>query len=507
MNYSEAGYFDAPAVTKPLLHIWSLGVEEQFYFIYPALLVMLWRHKAARSALALIGIASFALNIAMVHDHPSFTFYLPLTRFWEFIAGALLAWTPPHGRNVNDAAQPASGVQPGRDFAAWTGLLLILIGVGVARNEAFPGWTALLPVIGTSCVLGAGPHAWLNRRALADPKLVFIGLISYPLYLWHWPLIVISRIAMRSSVNQHIRTVTLMAVGLAVLLAWLTYRFIERPVRARRPLGITLRIVETSMACMAAVALLGFVTMHTRGFLMFYPQVLRALLAPVALGDDYPPRNYAQTSAGPLLITFGDSLALHLQPGLSRLQNERTFRFLEVGWGDCAPVSDIRSGDENKCREFTTKFEKLFEESKPDIVVIAALWSKVQYKHLDRMRDLLQFFQRVGVPRIVVIGTVPYWFQPPQTMLFDAYRAHPLQPIPNRLPNFDWGKLTNQQIKEIASDMGATYISAYNVLCDQSDCLVRVGDSAFDIIQVDKMHFSAAGSWFFISHIANRIFD
>ena len=503
LNYSEAGYFDAPAITKPLLHIWSLGVEEQFYFVYPVLLVTLWRHQAARSSLVMIGLASFALNVGMVHNHPSFTFYLPLTRFWEFVAGALLAWTLTHGSNVNGPARSGSWARPGCDFTAWAGLLLILAGIGVARNEAFPGWVALLPVLGTFFIIGAGPHAWLNRKVLAHPNLVFIGLISYPLYLWHWPLLVIGQIAMRNNINPHTRKTTIVMVGLAFLLAWLTYRFIERPIRGRHPLGVTRRIVAASMACMAAVGLLGFVAAQTRGFLIFYP----ALFAPITFGADYPPPNDdGRNSAGPLLMTFGDSNAEHLQPGLRRLQNERTFRFLPVNWGNCAPVGDIRRGDEDKCRELTAKNERLFEESKPDIVVIAALWPI--YKHLERLADTLRFFQRIGVSRIIVIGTVPFWPHSSQTILFHAYRTHPLQPMPNRLFGFDEGTLeTDRRVKEIASDMGANYISAYDVLCDQNGCLVRVGDRALDIVQVDRSHFSAAGSWFLIGHIANRIFD
>jgi hypothetical protein len=451
--------------------------------------------------LTLIGFASFALNISMVHNHPSFTFYLPLTRFWEFLAGALLAWPSIYGRDMNTAARFGSW-EPGRDFTACAGLLLILTGVGLAQNDAFPGWTALLPVVGTICVLGAGPAAWLNRKVLAAPKLVFIGLISYPLYLWHWPLLVIGRIAMRNNINPHTRTTAIVMVGLAFLLAWLTYRFIERPIRGRHPLGVTRRIVASSMACMAAVGLLGFVTVQAHGFLIFYP----ALFAPITPGADYPPPNDARNSEGPLLMTFGDSNAGHLQPGLSGLQNERTFRFIPVSWGDCPPVDHIRRGDESKCREVTEKNEKLFEESKPDIVVIAALWPI--HKHLQRLGDTLRFFQRIGVPRIIVIGTVPFWPYSSQAILFHAYRTHPLEPIPDRVFGFDAGTIeTNRRVKKISSEIGVNYISAYKALCNQNGCLVRVGDSALDIVQVDRSHFSATGSRFLISHIANQIFD
>lgn len=190
LNYSEAGYFDLPAVKKPLLHLWSLGVEEQFYFLFPAILVGIWRLKSARLLLAALGAASFVLNIAVVHRYPSFSFYLPLTRLWEFIAGAMLAWglsTIPLSWSVADQDHRM------QDAASVAGILFILGGVLLARQAAFPGWMATLPVAGTILAIWAGPNAWLNRNFLSRRWLVFIGLISYPLYLWHWPLLVLMR--------------------------------------------------------------------------------------------------------------------------------------------------------------------------------------------------------------------------------------------------------------------------------------------------------------------------
>ena len=190
LNYFEAGYFDAPASSKPLLHIWSLGVEEQFYFVFPALLLLAWRFRATTKVFALLGIASFALNIALVRNHPSFTFYLPFTRFWEFIAGALFAFSGlQNGKAVRPVLSAVSAPQY-RDFCAGTGMLLIAAGLVFASEASFPGWWALLPVVGSFFIIGAGPQAWLNRHVLAKPGPVFIGLISYPLYLWHWPLLV-----------------------------------------------------------------------------------------------------------------------------------------------------------------------------------------------------------------------------------------------------------------------------------------------------------------------------
>jgi peptidoglycan/LPS O-acetylase OafA/YrhL len=509
LNYSEAGYFDLPAAAKPLLHLWSLGVEEQFYIVFPTLLVLLWRYGAVRSSLALIGIVSFALNIGLVRDHPSFTFYLPLTRFWEFIAGGLLACSHLYGRTLGLPMPSGLSALRCRDFSAAIGMLLILAGISFTSEESFPGWWALPPVLGAFFIIGAGPQAWLNRAMLANPKLVFVGLISYPLYLWHWPILVIARTAIRNEHgNEYLRTTAIIAVALTFVLAWLTYQFIERPIRTRKSGYAARRITAGLAASLAVVALFGLAIVQIGGLTIRYPKEVQALLTPLTPGADYPPADESKNSAGPSLLIYGDSHAAHLVAGLRLLQNERTFRLSVAGWGwGCAPLEDIKSSDEEKCRKVAAENESLFAQLKPDIAVIAAAWR--QYKHVERISETLRGFQRIGIRRIVVIGSVPAWPQPPQMMLYKAYRADPLRGIPERLFGFDTQiRMVDRQLRQITSSLGGgSYISAYDALCNENGCLVRLGDTARDIVQVDLTHFSAAGSWFFVSHIADQIFD
>src|SRR5262249_21317045 len=159
---------------------WSHGIEEQFYLIWPPILLLAarlrWRIVAAA---ALLGLASFALNVALIGRDPVATFYLPFTRAFELLAGAALA----RGWNFGGKTIAAS------NWRAATGLLLIVLAAGLLDpHRAFPGWWAVLPVAGTLLLLSA-PGAWLNRAVLAIRPVVGIGLISYPLYLWHWPLL------------------------------------------------------------------------------------------------------------------------------------------------------------------------------------------------------------------------------------------------------------------------------------------------------------------------------
>jgi len=506
VTYFEVGYFDVPANTKPLLHLWSLGVEEQFYFIFPLLMVLVWRHRSATLILSVIAVASFALNVVTVRYSPSFAFFLPFTRFWEFLAGTLLAydsvkfgWTArvePNARRDNAASA--------------IGMLMILVGIFIIPAEGnYPGWWALLPVMGTVLMVWAGQHAWINRKILANQKLVYIGLISYPLYLWHWPLLVIGKtiVADYSPLNHHVRTTTIVVVALSFVLSWLTYEFVERPIRTRR-FNIGLRWVAGACAAsLAAIGLVGVVTLRTDGLLERYPREIQALLAPLTYGADFPPPNEKKNLVGPLLVVYGDSYAGHLIPGLTLLQNERVFRLKLIGWNySCAPVADIKPTDTDNCGRLQIATDEEFIRLKPDIVVIGAFWN--QYVHIGRLSETLRFFQRIGVRRIVVIGMAPFWREPTQVLLYKAMRADPLHRIPDRLSVFypDSFRADNE-LKAVTSNLGATFVSAHDIFCNEQGCLVRSGKTARDILQVDRGHFSAAGSWYLISRIADRILD
>jgi peptidoglycan/LPS O-acetylase OafA/YrhL len=515
LNYFEAGYFDAPAASKPLLHIWSLGVEEQFYLVFPALLLLTWRYRAMTWSFVLIGVASFALNITLIRDHASFTFFLPLTRFWEFIAGALFACSDLPSRQAVLPVLSGLSAPRWRDCSAAVGMLLIIAGIGFASETSFPGWWALLPVLGSFFIIGAGSQAWLNRHVLAKPGLVLIGLISYPLYLLHWPFLVMARTMMRFFDNKYERATTIVAVGLAFVLAWLTFEFLERPVRARRSTFATRRITAALAVGTASVALLGFATVQFDGLPARFPKEIQALVSPINVYTDtdpgyvgHPPIEGSKNFGGPLLVAYGDSHAWHLHAGLRRLQTERTFRFVLKKWSiECVPmVAEVKRGEDETCRTLMAAERKYFEEVKPDIVVIAGHW--LRYKQIDKLSEIIQLFQQIDVPRIIIIGSVPYWFQFPQLMLYRAYMRDPLHKIPERL--FGFAKQTleiDQRLKEITARLGVRYISAYDVLCSDEGCLARLGDTANDIVQFDKMHLTPTGSWYFVSHIADQIFD
>lgn len=244
--WNESGHFDNAAETKPLLHLWSLGIEEQFYLAWPLLLWIVWKNKLNFLTVSLVVVLiSFGLNIAKINSgHSVAAFYSPQTRFWELLVGSVLAYLTLHRRSqmanfkywldswlgkIIFADAPAANGKTLSNVLATVGIALLAIGaLVITKEEHFPGWWAILPTMGAVLIISAGAQAWFNRIILSNRLLVWFGLISFPLYLWHWPLLSFARIVESETPARNIR---ITAVLLSIVLAWLTYRLIEKPIR------------------------------------------------------------------------------------------------------------------------------------------------------------------------------------------------------------------------------------------------------------------------------------
>lgn len=247
--WKEHGYFDSASESKPLLHLWSLAIEEQYYLIYPLAIVVAWRLRFNVLHLVLgLCVCSFALNIHNIKIDPVGTFYLPQTRFWELFAGAALAYvhTIRHGLPREPFDQQ---LQQYRNVISLSGFILLVASVcTIEEGTGFPGWWAIMPVIGTVLVILAGPQSVMNRWVLANRAMVFVGLISYPLYLWHWPILsFLSIVETESPVSSILAGALLLSFGLA----WLTYVYIEKPIRYGRSSWGKMALLSAALVALA----------------------------------------------------------------------------------------------------------------------------------------------------------------------------------------------------------------------------------------------------------------
>lgn len=259
MLYFESGnYFDPDSRTKPLLHLWSLGVEEQFYLIFPFILYFIYRlNLNFLLTLIIFSAISFSVNVNFIHHNlQSRAFYLPWCRFWELSAGAILAYIVNYHQTqlsqINNLIErlriteilskiiyrePTKEQQSSliANIIALLGICLIIGGIYLLKNNAnFPGKRALIPVIGSLLVIAAGKKSFVNKYILSNRLMVFFGLISYPLYLWHWPILSFISIT-DGNTPSWIRAV---AVIVSIICATLTFYLIEPPLRYGKHSGL-----------------------------------------------------------------------------------------------------------------------------------------------------------------------------------------------------------------------------------------------------------------------------
>jgi peptidoglycan/LPS O-acetylase OafA/YrhL len=318
--WMQAGYFDQDSVKKPLLHVWSLGVEEQFYIIYPPILLLAHRLRILNARfLVACGLISFFVSLGIVRISQSADFYMPFTRYWELSVGGILAWRE-RGETALHVRSPA--------LLSCAGVLAILAGfVVIDARTPFPGSAALLPVLGAAAIIAAGPLARPNRWLLSNRGAVFVGHISYPLYLWHWPLLAFLYIV---NIEKPEPPVRLVLVGITFALAIATWWLVETPIRRRCNNGRTALVLLVVMGVIGAA---GWTVVRLDGMADRTVNRINAGAVVRASGIDSPPlpvhdcavppgiaglfRNCIADHNGPIpFILLGDSKADALYRGL-----------------------------------------------------------------------------------------------------------------------------------------------------------------------------------------------
>lgn len=384
--YGEAGYFDQLSVMKPLLHLWSLAIEEQFYIFWPLILFGLWKCTARRKAFffcAIISLifASFLTNIYLSETSPPADYYWTIARAWELLAGGLIAFV---GHNTLQVCESQAIRGYAGEVAVSVGLLMLIIGAYlIAKDSSFPGWWSLLPVVGTALIV-ATPTSFVQRTILSHPLLIWFGLISYPLYLWHWPILSYLKI-LSGGRGLEIQT-SLMAISASVLLAWLTYEFVEKPVRFKTG-GVKLKVggLIGFAVLIAAIGRSidvenGFpgreVNQHAVKFLNSIHWVWNESDGCQTIYGDVPLSPFCfANSQDPQVFFLGDSHANQLVPGL-------VDKFGLISAGNGAPTDGVAIKVEKMDHSWNRNLESwekdkaflLRKAGKIKVVIISAQW-------------------------------------------------------------------------------------------------------------------------------------
>lgn len=503
--WHDAGYFDAAAATKPLLHLWSLGVEEQFYLLWP---LVLWGCKKARirplPTIAAAGIGSFMLNLAMAHSNPVADFYSPLTRCWELMIGCALA----HAHRT----QPRRPVRHAH-ACGLIGITLIVVAVTCLKaRDGFPGWAALLPTLGACLIIAGGTDGWINRHVLQARLLVCIGLISFPLYLWHWPLLVFCRVL---SLGTPAWPVRLLAIAIAGVLAWLTYQWVEKPIR----FGSKRRwAVPVLLGLMTATGLQGWNTYRRDGMefrlahmLTQFAHVQHDVRAAwrensCFLGGRDGTNAFAAscTDAGnkPIVFLWGDSHAAALYPGLRSLQQGRAFGIAEYTAASCPPLLGANAVNA-RCADINQNILARIRQIRPAEVVLTANWTSAE---VPRIASSVQALRGAGITHIVIIGPVPAWLDALPKVYWLYWRQyHQVLPARTQFDLAPQSAEIDAQIQAVAHDLNVPYLSAVQALCNRDGCLSRTGSGKGELVDFDISHLTPSGSTALMQVIGPRL--
>lgn len=516
--WQQAGYFDGASDTKPLLHLWSLAIEEQFYIFFPLILLFFYRRKLnLTKALWWLFIVSVLINLYYARHNLTADFYSPLSRAWELLAGSLLAVY---------ARRPGSivahdGNQKIKNWVSVGAIIFLILALYlIDKNRKFPGSWALLPVaVGVGFIL-AGPQSWFNQKILASKPFVWVGLISYPLYLWHWPLLVLGHHYYGTAFDWKIK---LICIVLAVVLSALCYYFLEKPIRlAKQASAIILKVL---IVLAVVIAYLGYSVYNKEGYAKRFPTIIKQITAgqghlqegwrvnTCMLETDVPASSFApeciETSPKPQVFLWGDSHNASFYPGMLALQKsgQYTFALSQRTAAVCPPfiISKMRPS----CSEANNNTLEVIRQTKPEIVVLYSLWNHHMYD-LNQLAPTVQALKAAGVKKVVMMGLPVMWEGRQIDHVLALWRqGSPLAQPPIRSwlgVGKDMKKLDAKYAK-VAEQAGIEYISMLQLLCNEEGCLTRPGINSTAPISYDYGHLTVPAATYVAQQLGPKILE
>lgn len=511
--YKEAGYFDVAAHEKPLLHLWSLAIEEQFYLFWPLIVCFAFYRKWNIKKIILTLIAlSFSISVYQMKSHPFADFYLLPSRFWELAAGCLLAklefdsltGANPTSRYKNNSALP---------------ITLLLIALAFAAQSDYPGWFALFPILFSYLVIRNDASAWLNR-GLANKEMVLIGKISYPLYLWHWPILSIAYLQTGKMPSVAIRIELIL---LSFILAFLTWRIIESRVqllfkKTYSP-PMASRWVSAGVMALATISLMGVMTQ--KGYLVrttsdFQHELIAYenypaswgtpgcfLIHPSSSYDEFPAncQIHAKNSNNPLLI-WGDSYSASISYGIRNYLQPHGMALSQFGASECPPVLNFKRREKSHCEAINNFIFAKVVEKPPTMLILAANWNFYvdQPGFFEKLELTINKLHNAGIQQIVVMGQVPLWDR-------ELYKVL-LENFPHHIPERSYTGInrtifeTDIMMESALKRQGVSYVKLLPAYCNSDGCLVKLGPNlATDLSALDRGHPTKISS----NYIAEKV--
>jgi peptidoglycan/LPS O-acetylase OafA/YrhL len=513
-------YFDAPTELNPLLHIWSLSVEEQFYIILPLFLAIIWYsgRRVTYVFVACATTASLILSIWGTTNAPTATFYLLPTRAWELLAGALVALWP-----VGDIAPGKRRIYPSwvNGFGGVLGLALVLWAVICFDAEmAFPGAAALVPCVGAALLIHFGRDG-INpaTRLLGLAPFRFVGRISYSLYLWHWPLIIFAeKYNLFGHPSFFLKVLIVLISG---FVAYASYRWIEQPFRRRNTAQSRIKVFAAAASSMTIVGMVGIFAQTSHGWPERFTGITSVAIEPQLVAenankdgqkfevskcfvDNFPSwgkdlcflSKYSKNKA----LLWGDSFAANYAYGLFATK-AANFDTLQYTSPRCPPIIGYDAASRPTCAAFNQEVPGIIERYHISTVIMAADWEgyvkrqKMRFEDIRGTIDLLHQFR----VRVVLIGQSPVFaFTYPDEYFFKVYGSqsadHP----------YEAELAVNPKINEAISGVSNAdvFFDAMAPLCAGDECVFK--DRGLYLF-ADHGHFTQAGSTRMAASLLNQL--
>jgi peptidoglycan/LPS O-acetylase OafA/YrhL len=506
----EAGYFDAGSQAKWLLHLWSLGVEEQFYLLFPWLFAICVSSQTVFKWVWGLVVVSAGLSLWWSADHASAAFFLLPTRAWELGAGALLAL---YGSRFGTQVKPCERRHGYRVAAAWSGAAAIVVcSFTFDKQMVFPGFAAMGPVMGALLFvwgaqgLATGGWAW---RVMAG-----LGLVSYGFYLWHWPVLSLVRM---SSSGVPTDGVLVLGLCLALLAAIGSYHLVERPVRdgVRFPRlhGAAPLLLGVSM--LATVAAGGYVYLYSGLPNRAEPELQRLgafrfehgpayrsgecfieKIEEIDVARRFPASCVDQAADAkgerPLAVLWGDSMAAHLYPGLQALSAQKGVRLAQFTVASCPPLIGYRALP--LCAELNAINAARIVELKPKWVLMAALdWGR---NDLPELQQTIAALTASAEVKVVLVGLPPKWNRHLPLIAYQLAQRSAGGMLPSWLADQVSEETWTKEMEWVglAKEMSVPYVSLLDTLCDERTCRIRLDDAVDHLTAWDGIHLTEWGS-------------